>query len=58
MDLQSFLPRFAIVDVAREHDNLRAAEVCAGLRDGEIVLFDKAYVHFLQCRPIDVDAMI
>src|SRR5471030_82645 len=47
MDLQSFLPRFAIVDVAREHDNLRAAEVCAGLRDGEIVLFDKAYVHFL-----------
>jgi hypothetical protein len=57
MDLQSFLPRFAIVDVAREHDNLRAAEVCAGLRDGEIVLFDKAYVHFqhlwaLTCRGV------
>ena len=47
LDLQSMLPRFAIVDVAREHDNLRAAEVCAGLRDGEIVLFDKAYGHFL-----------
>jgi hypothetical protein len=46
MDLQSFLPRFAIVDVAREHDSQRAAEVCAGLQDGEIVLFDKAYLHF------------
>jgi Transposase DDE domain/Domain of unknown function (DUF4372) len=46
MDLQSFLPRFAIVDVAREHDSQRAAEVCAGLREGEIVLFDKAYLHF------------
>jgi hypothetical protein len=46
IDLQSFLPRFAIVDPAREHDSTRAAEMCAGLRDGEIVLFDKAYLHF------------
>lgn len=46
LDLQSFLPKFAIVDTAREHDNKRAREVCAGLSEGEIVVFDKAYVDF------------
>lgn len=46
LDLQSFLPRFAIVDTAKHHDNKRAREVCAGVKDGEIVLFDKAYVDF------------
>jgi len=47
LDLLSFLPRFAIVDTAGEHDNVRAPELCAGLLAGEIALFDKAYVHFL-----------
>jgi hypothetical protein len=47
MDLQSFLPRFAIVDTARQHDNTRAKELCAGLSEGEIVIFDKAYVDFV-----------
>jgi hypothetical protein len=46
LDLQSFLPRFAIVDTARHHDNQRAREVCAGIKAGEIVLFDKAFVDF------------
>jgi hypothetical protein len=46
LDLQSFLPRFAIVDTARHHDAKRAREVCAGVKAGEIVLFDKAYVDF------------
>lgn len=46
LDLQSFLPSFAIIDTAKHHDNKRAREVCAGLRAGEIVLFDKAYVDF------------
>ncbi|MGH9818161.1 MAG: IS4 family transposase, partial [Candidatus Acidiferrales bacterium] len=46
LDLQSFLPKFALVDTAREHDNKRAREVCAGLCEGEIVIFDKAYVDF------------
>jgi hypothetical protein len=46
LDLQSFLPRFAIVDTAGEHDSARAPELCAGLHEGEIVIFDKAYVHF------------
>lgn len=42
LDLRSFLPRFAIVDTAGEHDSVRAPELCAGLREGEIVIFDKA----------------
>jgi hypothetical protein len=46
LDLQSFLPKFAIVDTAREHDNKRAREVCAGLSEGEIVIFDKAYLDY------------
>ena len=46
LDLQSFLPRFAIVDTARHNDAKRAREVCAGIKAGEIAIFDKAYVDF------------
>jgi hypothetical protein len=46
LNLQSFLPHFALVDTAREHDNVRARELCAGVRAGEIVIFDKAYLDF------------
>ena len=46
LDLQSFLPRCAIIDTARDADAKRAREVCAGIREGEIVIFDKAYVDF------------
>src|SRR5713101_4373922 len=46
LDLQSFLPRFALVDTARHNDAKRAREVCAGIQTGEIVIFDKAYVDF------------
>ncbi len=46
LDPQSFLPRFAIVDTARHNDAKRAREVCAGIKAGEIVIFDKAYVDF------------
>ena len=46
LDLQSFLPRFAIVDTAKHADAKRAWEVCAGIREGEIVVFDKAYVDY------------
>lgn len=47
MDLASFLPRFAIVDTAKQHDSIRAKELCAGLSEGEIVIFDKAYVDYV-----------
>jgi len=46
LDLQSFLPRFALIDTARHDDNKRARELCAGIREGEIVVFDKAYIDF------------
>lgn len=46
LDLQSFLPRFAIVDTAKHNDAKRARELCAGIKAGEIVIFDKAYIDF------------
>ena len=46
LDLQSFLPRFAIIDTARHADAKRARELCGGIREGEIAIFDKAYVDF------------
>jgi hypothetical protein len=46
LNRQTFLPRFALVDTAGEHDNRRAHELCAGVQAGEIVIFDKAYVDF------------
>src|SRR5688500_13782480 len=36
LDLQTFLPRFVIIDTAREADAKRAPELCAGLQAGEI----------------------
>lgn len=52
--LGSFLPTFAIVDTAGEHDNKRAREVCAGLAEGEVVVFDKAYVDFEHLHDLDL----
>jgi hypothetical protein len=46
LNLQCFLPAFAIVDTAAHNDNKRARELCAGLDEGEIAVFDKAYVDF------------
>ena len=47
LNLQSLLPQCALIKTAAEHDNTRAIEVCAGLQEGEICIFDKAYVWFL-----------
>ena len=44
LNLHNFLPTFAIVDTAGEHDNKRARELCANIAPGEIVIFDKAHV--------------
>ena len=46
LNLHSLLPQCAVIKTAAEHDNTRAVEVCAGLEEGEIVIFDKAYVWF------------
>ena len=53
LNLQSLLPGFVIVDTAGEHDNARAREVCAVVKSGEIVLFDKGYVDFGHLRDLD-----
>ena len=53
LGLGSFLPTFAIVDTAGEHDNKRARELCAGLEQGEVVVFDKAYVDFGHLHDLD-----
>jgi hypothetical protein len=44
--LQTFLPRFAMVKSSDSHDAIEAGAVCAGIRAGEVVVFDKAYVDF------------
>jgi hypothetical protein len=54
LDLQSFLPKFAIIDTAKHNDCKRARELCADIGAGEIVLFDKAYVDFEHL--LDLDA--
>jgi hypothetical protein len=46
LDAQTFLPRFAVIKTAKSSDAVMARILCNPLRDGEIVIFDKAYVHF------------
>jgi hypothetical protein len=52
LNLQCFLPAFAVVNTAKESDAGKAREVCADLKDGEIVVFDKAYVDFAHLRAL------
>ena len=53
LNLQSLLPSFVIIDTAGEHDNKRARELCAGLKSGEIGLFDKGFLDFEHLRDLD-----
>ena len=46
LDAHTFLPRFAIVRTAKKHDAVMARVLCQPLCDGEIAIFDKAYVDF------------
>jgi len=46
LNARSFLPGFAIVKEAKQADNRKARELCAHIEEGEIVIFDKAYVDF------------
>ena len=48
LDWGSLLPRFVVVASAGQGDDgSRTPELCAGVKAGEIVVFDKAYVVFL-----------
>jgi hypothetical protein len=53
LDLQTFLPQFAIIKEASTHDSTEAYRLCANLKDGEIALFDKAYVDFEHLADLD-----
>jgi hypothetical protein len=44
LNFETLLPGFVVVDVAREHDNVRAAQATAGLKKGEILIMDRGYV--------------
>lgn len=44
LDFQSLLPRMIIVDKARPHDNVHARGLCAAVKQGEIVIGDRAYL--------------
>jgi len=46
LNLESFLPAFAVVDAAKGHDSTKAHELCAGLKAGEIAVFDMAYIDY------------
>jgi len=46
LDLQTFLPRFALVKSAGTHDSKEARRLCRDILEGEVVVFDKAYVDF------------
>lgn len=43
LSLRSLLPGFVVVGSARESELAQARALCAGLRPGEIVLFDRGY---------------
>ncbi|EDM27830.1 ISPg4, transposase [Lentisphaera araneosa HTCC2155] len=53
LNLQTFLPSYAIVKEANTHDSTEAKEMCANIKDGEIVVFDKAYVDFRHLYHLD-----
>lgn len=53
LDIGSFLPRFALVKSAKTSDPKVAPMLCAGMRAGEIVVFDKAYVDFAHLATLD-----
>jgi len=53
LNLQTFLPFFAVVDAAKTHDAGHAKEACAGIKAGEIVVFDKAYIDYSHLFDLD-----
>lgn len=46
LDVGTMLPSFAVVDKAAPHDITIAPVLCANLKDGNILLADRAYVGF------------
>ena len=53
LNFHDFLPSFLLISSTYDHDAHRAPEVCAGLKAGEIVIFDKAYADFDHLQQLD-----
>ena len=53
LNMRSFLPNFVIVKGAKDSDPKTAWGLCADMKDGEIVVFDKAYVDFRHLKKLD-----
>ena len=53
LNLQTFLPQFAVVKEASTHDSNEAYHLCRDLKSGEIAGFDKAYVDFTHLAELD-----
>jgi hypothetical protein len=53
LDLQSFLSKVPIVDRAKHNNAVRARELCANIKAGEIVIADKAYIDFEHLYELD-----
>lgn len=53
LNLETFLPAVAVVETAKGHDNTQAQRLCAGLKAGEIAVFDMAYIDYAHLRALD-----
>ena len=53
LNMQTFLPQFAIITSAASHDSTQARALCNGLKSGEIVVFDRAYVDYKHLYDLD-----
>lgn len=59
LDWETLLPRFVVVASAGEGDDgARTAQLCAGVKAGEIVVFDKAYVVFVQLHALHARGLV
>ena len=46
LNVQTFLPSVIVLGTGSQHDATKAGSLCAGMKAGEIVIGDKAYVKF------------
>lgn len=47
LNVNSFLPAVVVVCSAKANDAIKAHELCAGIKSGEIAVFDKMYVDYV-----------
>ena len=51
--MRLFLPNVVIVKAAKDSDPKTARELCLGMKEGEIMVFDKAYVDFRHLKALE-----